>query len=203
MKKIVWFSILILILTGCAALKEKGDIDVHDQEIKEVREATYMNNEQEVDSKDQEQESETLKEEIEVGIHVGKRIPTLALETLEGTTFDEGTIKDKKVLINFWATWCGPCRQEMPDIVRIAQEHEDLIVLGINIGETQEEVASFAEEYQMDFPVLLDRTTELAEHFRILAIPTTYFLNSDGTISKIYPFMIDYEEMKQVYQTLH
>lgn len=137
------------------------------------------------------------------GLQKGQIPPSLVLETLSGELFSEAELEGKKVVINFWATWCGPCRMEMPDMVRVAEEYkDDLVVLAVNVAEDESEVESFVQEFEMDFPVLLDRTGELTSQFQVLAIPTTYFLNSDGTIAVKHTGMLSYSQLIHAYQGL-
>lgn len=175
-------TVLFFLLSGCAQLER---INQEERKQESVETGKVMN------------------PEVGVGLQVGNKLPSIALETLEGHIFDEKEMLGKKVLVNFWATWCGPCRMEMPDIIKFQKEHPDLMVIGINIGESESEIRPFVEEYQMDFPILLDKTTELAEQFEILAIPTTYFLHSDGTIAEAVKGMITYNQMKETYEKLH
>jgi thiol-disulfide isomerase/thioredoxin len=137
------------------------------------------------------------------GIEVGQVPPSLALETLSGKIFSDSELKDKKVIINFWASWCGPCRTEMPDLVRLSKEHpDDLLVIAVNIEEDKETVSDFVKEFNMEFPVLLDSTGELAEQFHILALPTTYILNSKGEIASKHNFALSYSQLAHAYQNV-
>jgi thiol-disulfide isomerase/thioredoxin len=137
------------------------------------------------------------------GLQVGQIPPSFALlPTLSGDILSESKLEGKKVLINFWATWCGPCRTEMPDIIRLDKEYDDLMVIAINVGEKPEDVLQFVKEFGMEFPVLLDETTELTELYQVLALPTTYFLGTDGTIARKHIGSITYNQMLHTYQNI-
>lgn len=90
----------------------------------------------------------------------------------------------KVVLINFWATWCPPCREEIPDLIRLQSQYKDkgFTVLGVDIGESARKVAGFAQKSGMNYPIVLDKTHEVAESYRVVGIPTSYLVASDGRI---------------------
>lgn len=111
--------------------------------------------------------------------------PALDFE-LENLSGERVRLKDTlghPVMINFWATWCGPCRLEMP---LIQQHYEkfapDLIVLAVNDAEPVEDVRAFVEELGLKFPVLLDPDEKTINLYRIRGYPTTYFIDSDGMV---------------------
>jgi peroxiredoxin len=93
--------------------------------------------------------------------------------------------KGKPIIINFWATWCPPCRKEMPSMNR-AWKHlkdEGIQMLAINIGEDEANVHLFQNEHPIDFPILLDPTSESLENWRIRGLPTTYVISPNGTVA--------------------
>jgi len=118
---------------------------------------------------------------------VGKPAPEFQLPNLEGQSISLGDFRGKSVLINFWATWCPPCRSEMPFIQEVYEEWSDkgLVVLAIDIGESSSKVENFMQSYNLSFPVLLDSNQNVALKYRIRAIPTTFFIDKDGIIQDI------------------
>ncbi|MFA6809405.1 MAG: TlpA disulfide reductase family protein [Eubacteriales bacterium] len=91
--------------------------------------------------------------------------------------------RGKNVYINFWASWCGPCKSEMPDIQKISQEYkDDLIVLAVNVGDSQNTVQDFITQNNYDFTVLLDTNMDVARQYQITTIPVSIFINKDGVI---------------------
>jgi len=109
--------------------------------------------------------------------------PDFTLETVDGETIRLSEMQGKVVALNFWATWCGPCRLEMPDLQDRAELFPDqLVVLGVNFAETAEEVAAFREEVGIDFPLLLDPEGDVQRLYRVLGYPTTFFIDEQGTI---------------------
>ncbi len=106
------------------------------------------------------------------------------LKNLEGSEVSLKDFAGKVVFLNFWATWCGPCREEMPSMERLWQrfKEDDFVILAIDLRESRGEVVSFMKEYGLTFPVLLDSKGEVGSMFGVRAIPTTYLLDSEGRI---------------------
>jgi len=118
------------------------------------------------------------------GVEAGDRAPDFQLQNLDGQTVSLGNLQGKPVLINFWATWCSPCRSEMPYIQEIYEEWADkgLVVLAINIGESSAKAEEFMQSYNLSFTVLLDTKQDVAQRYNISGIPTTFFIDKDGII---------------------
>jgi thiol-disulfide isomerase/thioredoxin len=119
---------------------------------------------------------------------VGSRMVNFSLRDLDG---DEVRLRDyagRTVLINAWATWCPPCRAEMPMLVSVYQERKGsgFAILAINAGETREEAATFAVEHGMDFPVLLDSDSALLDSLLIDSLPTTILVGPDGVVKVVH-----------------
>ena len=118
---------------------------------------------------------------------VGKPAPDFQLPALDGEAVSLGDFRGKPVLLNFWATWCGPCRMEMPFLQLTYEEWSDkgLVVLAVDVGESQPTVKEFIERFVFTFPVLLDPGQEVALMYNIRAFPTTFFIDADGKIQDI------------------
>lgn len=110
--------------------------------------------------------------------------PDFSLPTLEGGTVRLSDLRGKWVVINFWATWCPPCRAEMPAFEEAYRQYADegLVILAVNQGETPEEVAAFRDAFGLTFPVLLDSQMEVGLQYKVQFLPTTVFVAPDGTI---------------------
>ena len=123
----------------------------------------------------------------ETGIKPGDRAPEFTLEDLTGTSRSLSEFQGKLVFLNFWATWCPPCRAEIPEMVRFYREHSDapLEIIAVNLTASESAVngvASFAAEKNIPFPVLLDDKRTAEELYGITAVPTTFVISSEGII---------------------
>lgn len=121
---------------------------------------------------------------------VGKPAPDFSLTTLDGAEVSLSQYRGQPVLINFWASWCLPCREEMPELVRVYESHkaEGLMVLGVNItySDTLPEVQAFATEFNISFPVLLDEDGTVTQKlYPVLGLPTSIFIHRDGIIARV------------------
>lgn len=111
--------------------------------------------------------------------------PPFALPDLDGEVHRLADYRGKVVVLNFWATWCPPCREEMPAMQRAWDEvqDEDIVILGVNVGEDNDTVFLFTADYPVDFPLLLDRQAEVIERYRVTGLPTTYIIDPRGRIT--------------------
>jgi peroxiredoxin len=123
---------------------------------------------------------------------VGYAGPDFVLQGPGGGEVRLSDFQGGPVLLNFWATWCPPCRTEMPELVRAHQEYapDGLTVLAVNLQEPDGAVLEFAEEFGVDFPLAVDREGELSEAWRlggpIEGIPSSYFIDADGIIRDVF-----------------
>ncbi|OXS79357.1 redoxin domain-containing protein [Domibacillus enclensis] len=119
----------------------------------------------------------------QTGIALGDRAPDFKLQTMDGEEVNLSDYKGKKVFLNFWATWCPPCKAEMPHMQAFYEEQpEDVEILAVNLEESTEKAADFAKQYELTFPILMDADGTVAETYEVYTIPTTYVLNEDGTV---------------------
>jgi peroxiredoxin len=116
---------------------------------------------------------------------VGEPAPLFALREPAGDVRRLSDFRGDVVWINFWASWCGPCRRELPDIQRLSREFEaqGLVVLALNLEESSGKANSFWEELDLDLPILLDSDGEVAEQYRLRGLPDNFFIDRDGTLS--------------------
>jgi len=116
-------------------------------------------------------------------------VADFTLSTLDGNTMALSDFKGKVVILDFWATWCGPCRIEIPGFVELQREYGEmgLQILGVSLdGEVKrEEVEDFCRRYYVNYPVLMDNG-EVARSFNVTAIPTTYIIDREGNLFKKY-----------------
>lgn len=120
---------------------------------------------------------------------VGFTAPDFTLKTPEGDSYDLSSLKGQAVLVNLWATWCPPCRAEMPAIEKMYQEYKDqgFVVLAVNstVQDNPFDIAPFLEEYKLTFPVLLDETGDVSRMYQVRSLPSSYFINRLGIITEV------------------
>lgn len=94
----------------------------------------------------------------------------------------------KAVLLNFWATWCPPCREEIPDLVKLHERlnAKGVSVVGVDVGESAEKVAAFMKKQKIGYPVLLDSDSKVTGDYGVVGIPTTFLITPDGQIHGTY-----------------
>lgn len=125
--------------------------------------------------------------------------PDFTLRTTDGSTLSLSSLRGKVVLLNFWATWCPPCRAEMPDLDALHRKYgteRDFVVLGVNNMEGAAEVAAFAQEQRIAFPLLLDTDGRAAEKlFGVRYLPTSMIIDREGNIRDTWQGQIAGEAM--------
>lgn len=118
---------------------------------------------------------------------VGTPAPEFELESLAGGKARLADYRGKAVLLNFWATWCAPCKKEMPLFEVRSQRYKDqLVVIGVNLGEGREEVQAFAKEMEINFPVLLEPSGKASAAYNVSGYPSTFFIDQEGILQSIY-----------------
>ncbi|GAA0300064.1 peroxiredoxin [Gracilibacillus halotolerans] len=143
-------------------------------------------------------------ESEDIGLELGEIAPDFELETLDGETAKLSDFRGEKVLLNFWATWCPPCRAEMPDMQKF---HEDtnVNILAVNLIETEsspQNVPEFKDELGLTFPILLDEGSELTTEYKIMAYPTSFMIDTNGRIQYKAFGAINYDIMIQEFEKM-
>jgi peroxiredoxin len=140
-----------------------------------------------------------VEEPEEVGLSIGQKAPDFELKTLNGETVRLSDYRGKRVLVNFWATWCPPCRAEMPDMEKLYQ-NKDVVILGVNLTQSEsnvQQVKDFVTEFDLSIPILLDENNEVATTYEIRPIPSSFMINSEGTIQYTAFGALNYDQMVQ------
>ena len=107
------------------------------------------------------------------------------LTTLQGEQVSLSDYKGKIVILNFWVTWCEPCKEEMPDLQSFSEEHPDVAVLAVNLTSMDlgiDIVKQFVDVFGLTFPILLDEADIVGQQYNILTIPTSYIIDTEGKI---------------------
>lgn len=119
----------------------------------------------------------------------GFSAPDFTLKTPNGETYTLSELKGKAVLINLWATWCPPCRAEMPAMQKLYEEYQSqgLVILAVNATYQDDplSIAPFINEYGLTFPILLDETGKTAAAYQLRSLPSSYFINRAGIIAEV------------------
>lgn len=122
----------------------------------------------------------------EIGNRPGRAAPDFKLKTIDGREARLSELKGRPVVLMFWATWCSPCRIEVPEVVAQHRAHKDegLEVFAVNSTdqESMKDVRKFIAEFPMPFPVLLDKRGRARELYELIALPTTVFIGRDGVV---------------------
>jgi peroxiredoxin len=118
------------------------------------------------------------------GLERGQLAPDFIVQFTDGQKSKLSDWQGRPVVLNFWATWCAPCREEMPEFVAAYQRYQDddLVILGVNAQETAGQAAEFMRRFEMDFPVALDSRGDVQQLYNVRGLPTTVFINREGRI---------------------
>lgn len=137
-----------------------------------------------------------------VGIRNGNLAPDFTLENLAGEKVSLSDFRGQRVLLNFWSTQCVVCKEEMPILneFHLKMQEENLVVLGVSLGDPKEKVQGVMEEHGYQFPVLLDSDLEVTYQYSILYMPTTFFINEEGIIEGMKIGGLTLEELNQIYK---
>jgi peroxiredoxin len=121
-------------------------------------------------------------------VEVGKKAPDFVLTDMNGEKHRLSEYEGKGVLLNFWATWCKPCKREMPYMDHQFQQHKDegIQVLAVNIGESDVVVNEFIKRHGLSFPVLVDKEQEVVTAYGVDPLPITFLIDKEGKIKKIH-----------------
>ena len=135
---------------------------------------------------DESSEANTQKttENLTIGPNQGMKAPAFTLTSLDGKEVSLASLKDRPVFLNFWATWCGPCVAEMPDIETLQKKHGDKItIIGIDLRESTQTVSQFVSARDYSWTFVIDTSGSVAQKYLVEAIPTSIFINSKGVIT--------------------
>ena len=119
---------------------------------------------------------------------VGNVAPDISVSTPDGKTYKLSDFRGKPVMLNFWASWCGPCTAEMKNIEAVYQQHpnDDFVILAVNQGEGNDTIKGYADLWSLNFRLLHDDDDNAARAYRVQALPTTIFVDKAGIVYEVH-----------------
>lgn len=142
-------------------------------------------------------------QQLTVGLEKGNIAPDLELRSIDGEALKLSSLRGKKVILNFWATWCPPCRQEMPEIKQFYAKNKSkgIEILAINLTQAEKsraDVPEFIKAHGITFPVLMDENGEAGRLYNVSSIPATFIIDSRGVIGDKIVGPMTYDEMEKM-----
>jgi peroxiredoxin len=138
------------------------------------------------------------------GVANGAKAPDFELKTPDGKSVKLSDFKGKAVMLNFFATWCPPCRAEMPTMEAAYEASKDkgFVILAVNLGEPNVTVTQFMEKMGVTFPVVIDENDRVSKLYDIVPLPTSYFIDKNGNVYAKTTGEIKKEQLNQLIQQL-
>ena len=129
---------------------------------------------------------------------VGRTAPDFTLHDLDGNAVRLADLRGQAVFVNFWATWCTPCREETPALVDVYRRYGDqFVLLSINVGEPARNIRAFMDEFSISYPVLRDADKRIANRYLLRGYPESWFISPQGVITSYAPGQLDLAGMKR------
>lgn len=147
-------------------------------------------------------DSDDGNDDIVAGIlEIGSPAPDFEVDLLDGSTFrlSEHLAADgRPVVLNFWASWCGPCRAEMPDFDRFAQAKPGVLVVGVAVDDAEANARAFAEELGISYTLGIDEDGTIGRHYPYLGLPATWVIGPDGTLRREVIGQVTFEALNEI-----
>ncbi|MFO7698428.1 MAG: redoxin domain-containing protein [Anaerolineae bacterium] len=133
-------------------------------------------------------------------VTVGTLAPDFTLSDLDGAQRSLSSYRGQVVMLNFWASWCGHCRSEIPALKAVYEEYREkgFEIVAVSIGEDPTELASFVQQNGMEFTVLTDPLTSIIPLYQLRSVPTSYFLDEQGVVQQVYNGAIAQETLQGI-----
>ncbi len=140
----------------------------------------------------------------EASPQVGSAAPDFLLKTVDGQAERLSDYQGHPVVVNFWATWCPECRDETPQLVKAYSLYGDqgLVILGVDVKESDAQVRPFAEEFGMDYPIVMDLSGEVTRAYHATGVPETYFIDRTGVIRAKFVGPLQWTDLEQYLQQI-
>ncbi len=126
---------------------------------------------------------------------IGQPAPDFSVEVIEGGTFTLSEAKGRPVIVNLWASWCPPCRAEIPDISAFAEANPDVTIIGVAVEDAEQTAREFAAEINASYPLALG-TTAVEDAYPNLGLPATYVIDGNGVVTDIINGIVDEESLR-------
>ena len=185
-KWIIIAALLIGLIAGASVLYSKLSKDYKGDSLSPTSSATDT-----ASNSTSETSSETDEEKFSA--------PDFKVLNMDGNEVSLSDFKGKPIVLNFWATWCYYCKEEMPDFNKAYKEYPDVQFLMVNatdvVQETKEKATKYVKEQGFDFPILFDTNGEAVTNYQVTGFPATYFIDAEGTLVTYASGMIDYETL--------
>ncbi|KEK20710.1 thiol:disulfide interchange protein [Bacillus manliponensis] len=165
----------------------------------------FYNSQQEVKKLKEEKTVKEKDKKLEAVPEPGFKAPNITLKDFNGTVHSLSDAKGKPYIINFWASWCGPCEVEAPDLVHLYEKYNgqiEIFAVNATLGDSVEGAKQFAERHKFQFPVLLDMDGVAGVAYKVVSLPTTYFVDKDGVIVDRVIGVLPPEELEKKFQQL-
>ena len=130
--------------------------------------------------------------------YIGTAAPDITLTDLDGNKIILSELKGKRIVLDFWATWCPPCKKEIPHFIELRKttNSKELVIIGIS-NESAEKIKTFAEKHNINYPLVSTQDDKLPEPYnKITSIPTTFFIDRQGVIGNVLVGYHSFEELK-------
>ncbi|HLY65597.1 MAG TPA: TlpA disulfide reductase family protein [Chloroflexota bacterium] len=128
---------------------------------------------------------------------LGRQAPTFQLAAIDGLAGSLDGYRGRPIIVNFWATWCEPCKQEMPALQAETSSQPELVVLGVDNVESAVKVKPFVQQLGVTFPILLDQDGSVMEEYQVTGLPTSFFVDRSGTLRFVYRGALTDETLRQ------
>ncbi|WP_426348794.1 TlpA family protein disulfide reductase [Alloiococcus sp. CFN-8] len=200
MKKLI-LPIVILLLIGASiyAVYSYNNAANNDQQTKEEPSSNETANEEATGDEEAAQEDTSTNSDTNSPQNDKVLAWDFTFENLKGEEVTLSDFRGKKVFLNFWASWCGPCRLEMPDIETLHKElnPEEAVIIAVNIGEDRSTVSKFLRDNSFTFPTALDPLSTAPSRYELQGIPTTFIIDEEGYIDSKYSGYMTLSQMRE------